>query len=171
MICIPSQFPLNSPLRKTLTGLRGFSDKVTPVSLIVEGKFGRYQKDGLNWGKIWSLIASHSNLDPLKRCIDAGVGTAYSNPCFELWLILHDCDMDSPLTRHEAQHICRERSLFTDSSKKRPVRVDEAQALLAEDRADKQLQKRIEESLRYGPPATNVGSLTQILRSSGKAES
>ena len=37
----------------------------------------------------------------IRRCEDVGIGAAYSNPCFELWLILHDCELDMPLTRHQ----------------------------------------------------------------------
>ncbi len=104
----------------------------------------------------------------IERCRSVGIGAAFSNPCFELWLILHDSELDGPLTRHEAQKICRERNLFLSGSDKRPnssLLADKELVLSAEERAAKQLQKRIEEDLRCGPPATNVGSLTRLLRS------
>ena len=126
--------------------------------------------------QIWAVFDKDEHPDfesSIKRCEDVGIGAAYSNPCFELWLILHDCNMDRPLTRHDAQRICRERHLFAAGSEKRtsPGLVDNERVLLAEKRAVTQLRKRGEENLRYGPPSTNVGSLTTMLRSSGKVAS
>ncbi len=124
--------------------------------------------------QVWVVFDRDEHQDyksTIRRCEDVGIQAAYSNPCFELWLILHDCDMDQPLTRHEAQRICRERGLFSQGSEKKPSPqlVDNKRVLLAEQRAVQQLRKRLEEDLQYGPPSTNVGSLTKMLRSNGRA--
>lgn len=36
-------------------------------------------------------------------CKRGNVGIAYSNPCFELWLILHHEEFDRPDDRHQIQ--------------------------------------------------------------------
>ncbi len=152
---------------------------------VVERAVSRYRdnRKDLKRGKadfyeqVWAVFDRDEHQEyesSIKRCEDVGVGAAYSNPCFELWLILHDCDMDQPLTRQEAQSICRERNLVAQDARKRlncRLLVDKGRVLQAENRAARQRHRRIEEALRYGPPATNVGSLTQMIRSSGKAES
>ena len=121
--------------------------------------------------QVWVVFDKDEHNDfesSIKRCQSVGIDAAFSNPCFELWLILHVCEMDMPLTRHQAQRICRERSLSMNGSHKKPnssLLIDGGNVPLAEERAAKQLQKRVDEGLRYGPPATNVGSLTKQLRS------
>lgn len=123
------------------------------------------------WDQVWAVVDKDKHHDfesSIKKCQNVGIGAAYSNPCFELWLILHDCELDMPLTHHEAQRICRERRPSMNGSHKKPnssLLIDGGNVPLAEERAAKQLQKRVDEGLRYGPTATNVGSLTKLLRS------
>lgn len=44
--------------------------------------------------------------DAILRCKSAGVGVAYSNPCFEVWLILHFTDYDKDEDRNRTQEYC-----------------------------------------------------------------
>ena len=41
------------------------------------------------------------------KCEEQNVGVARSNPCFELWLILHQQDYDKPEDRHAMQKATR----------------------------------------------------------------
>lgn len=41
--------------------------------------------------------------ETINRLKSLGIGVAYSNPCFELWLIYHFCDHDAPIGREEAK--------------------------------------------------------------------
>ena len=75
------------------------------------------------WDDVWVVFDRDEHVEfetSIERCRSVGIGAAFSNPCFELWLILHDSELDGPLTRHEAQKICRERNLFMSGSDKRP---------------------------------------------------
>lgn len=43
--------------------------------------------------------------DAVKKARDNGIEVAVSNPCFELWLVLHYQDQDSNLTTERAEHL------------------------------------------------------------------
>jgi RloB-like protein len=102
----------------------------------------------------------------LQRCRTAGVGIAYSNPCFELWLILHREPFDRPDDRHQVQRhletLCPE---YDRNAGKSPdcatlvEAVEEAEAL-----ADAQQARRIAEGAPFGAPSTTVQDLTRALR-------
>lgn len=103
----------------------------------------------------------------VQRCHDAGIGVAYSNPCFELWLILHVMEMDRVLNRHAMQSLCREHVQYLPNETRRPDchwLMKENRVEAAEARAAAQLRKRFEEGADQGNPSTNVGELTKSLR-------
>ena len=55
---------------------------------------------------VWAVFDhdEHPRLnEALDICRRARVGIARSNPCFELWLILHEQDYDRPDDRHRVQ--------------------------------------------------------------------
>ena len=110
----------------------------------------------------------HSGYDQaVQRCRDAGIGVAYSNPCFELWLILHVMEMDSSLDRHAMQSRCQEHVQYPLNENKRPDYhwlMQESRVEVAEARAAAQLKKRFEEGSAQGNPSTKVGELTKYLR-------
>ena len=54
--------------------------------------------------QVWAVFDrdEHPNFgDAVVRCKESGIGVARSDPCFELWLILHKRDYDRPCDRHE----------------------------------------------------------------------
>jgi len=48
----------------------------------------------------------------IQEARDLGVGVAFSNPCFELWLVLHVEDRSAYVSRREIQRRCRELGLI-----------------------------------------------------------
>ena len=97
--------------------------------------------------------------DAVALCEQAGVHVARSNPCFELWLILHEQDYDRYETRRDMQKIlgrirpeyARDRGKVPDCND--PVtRVEQA-----EQRAEAQLARREHSGLPFGNPSTTVG--------------
>jgi hypothetical protein len=104
--------------------------------------------------------------DAVRLCSAAGVGVARSNPCFEVWLILHETNYDKPSGRHDVQaHLAVLRPEYDPSGRKLPAcgnlikRVEEA-----EQRAELQLQRRDKEGMPFGPPSTTVFRLTREIR-------
>jgi RloB-like protein len=99
-------------------------------------------------------------------CQAHGVGVARSDPCFELWLILHEEDYDRPEDRHAVQARLQQlRPEYNRRAAKKPdcneliARVEEA-----EGRANVQLLRRQDEGKPYGRPSTTVGHLTRAIR-------
>lgn len=89
-------------------------------------------------------------------CERRGVRVARSNPCFELWLILHHTDYDRPADSRNLKAEFAALDVTCDD----PVGSVED----AERRAAEQLYRRSEEGAPYGNPSTTVGTLTRALR-------
>jgi RloB-like protein len=103
-------------------------------------------------------------------CVDVGVKVGRSDPCFELWLILHEGDFDRPADRHAVQARLRElRPEYDPSRGKTPHCLDLiAQVEEAERRGEAQLQRRANEGNAYGNPSTTVCRLTIAIREAAK---
>lgn len=99
-------------------------------------------------------------------CEENGIGVARSNPCFELWLILHETDYDRPDGRHVVQReLERLRKEYDRNRRKVPDCEEMVTRLLdAETRSEAQLRRRVDEGSPFGPPSTTVGALTREIR-------
>lgn len=109
--------------------------------------------------------------EAINLCERNGVKVAWSNPCFELWLILHESDYDRPGDRRDVQKEFKAlRPEYDRSGAKTPDcddmirRVEEA-----ERRSDVQLREREKDgSAPFGNPSTTVGRLTRAIREADK---
>ncbi|MDE0207121.1 MAG: RloB family protein [Candidatus Tectomicrobia bacterium] len=104
--------------------------------------------------------------EAVANCETANVKVAQSNPCIELWLILHEQEFHRNEHRHEMQRILAVlRPEYDPSGSKTPdcddivKRVEEA-----ERRSEKLLQRRVDDGNAYGNPSTTVGRLTREIR-------
>lgn len=104
--------------------------------------------------------------DAVMLCNQTGVHVARSNPCFELWLILHEQDHDRYETRQAMQKLLEQvRPDYTRGHGKAPdcddlvTRVEQA-----ERRAEAQLTRRESSGIPFGNPSTTVGHLTCQIR-------
>ena len=99
-------------------------------------------------------------------CERKGISVARSNPCFEIWLILHLEDCHAPLTRHEAQR--RVKALCPEYDLNGGKCVDAARLLqhldAAEARAEEHLARRASEGAPHGASSTTVHLLTRAIR-------
>lgn len=123
---------------------------------------------------IWAVFDrdEHPNIpDVLAGCESAGVKTAYSNPCFEVWLILHHQDYHAADDRHQVQR--RFNAIdpsYNPNGRKIPNCADLIQSVeIAENRADAQCERRIEEGHTLGRPCTTVYKLTRAIRKAAQA--
>jgi RloB-like protein len=123
--------------------------------------------------QIW-VVFDQDTHDKVKESIDnlgkSSVKVAYSNPCFELWLILHLQDFDKPVDHHQVQkHLEGICSDYSASSGKNPDCMPfVALVEKAESRATKMNQRRIEEGASGSAPWTTVHELTKAIRTAGK---
>lgn len=119
--------------------------------------------------EIWAVFDrdEHPRFEEaINLCKANNVGVARSIPCFELWLVLHLQDFDKPDGRHAVQaHLDALLPEYDKDGTKTPNCADLVQHIEdAEERARRQLLRRIEEGGEYHPPSTTVGQLTQSIR-------
>jgi len=110
--------------------------------------------------------------ESVNLCDASGVRLGISNPCFELWLILHLEDFDKPDGRHDLQSHCKK--LFGGKEcKDKSFRFDELVKHfdLAAKRAKKQHNRRIDEANKVlNPPYTTLYLLKETYLKNSKVE-
>jgi hypothetical protein len=70
----------------------------------------RERDQNLVYDEVWCVfdVDEHARLDEARRTADAsGVRLAISNPCFELWLLLHFTDQTATLSRQRASGLLK----------------------------------------------------------------
>ena len=119
--------------------------------------------------EVWAVFDrdTHPHWDQaINLCEASGVHVGYSNPCFELWLILHQKDHDRPDNHKETQHLAAEILEGYDLSKRKIARCEMLLPFvdLAERRGGVLSQRRIDEGAPRGAPSSTVGRLTNAIR-------
>ena len=104
-------------------------------------------------------------------CQEAGVQVGRSNPCFELWLILHEQDYNRSNHRRKVQAALMslrpeydERGAKTPNCDELVLRVEEAAR-----RAEALLRNRESEDRPCGNPSTTLGRLTRAVREASQS--
>ena len=107
----------------------------------------------------------HPRFDEAKNmAYGNGIRLAISNPCFELWGILHYQEYNAPLDRHECQRKLGELCPYYSNKKKKSfddTKVIEDNYRNAVRRAENSLARREEEGDPEGNPSTTVYRLTE----------
>lgn len=86
----------------------------------------RGSKQRGDFDEIWCIfdVDQHPNLkQAVTEARRSGIYVALSNPCFELWLILHQQDQTAALHRHQAQRLAANLGI-TDSKRLQPGAID-----------------------------------------------
>jgi RloB-like protein len=130
------------------------------------------KRKGLEWyaksDQVWAVFDrdEHQHFDQgVTMCAENGILLARSNPCFEIWLILHVEDFHKPHERDQVlDHLCSLRPEYKEG-KGRALDYDKLIKELpkAEARAEAQLKARSGEGDPFGPPSTTVFELTKAL--------
>lgn len=130
----------------------------------------RRKKDSYEEGdQVWAVFDrdDHPRFnEAVANCQTSNVGVGLSNPCFELWLILHEREFGKYEERHVVQSaLAKLRPEYDSGGAKTPDcdelvnRVEEA-----ERRGEALLRRREEEENPHGNPSTTVGRLTRGIR-------
>ena len=119
--------------------------------------------------QVWAVFDRDEHpgvADAIQRCVSTGVGMAFSDPCFEVWLILHKNTFDKCCDRHEVQKHLEKCCPEYDRNSRKTANCRELIKSLdqAEQRADQQKQRRAEEGDAMGAPNTSVQNLTREIR-------
>ena len=95
------------------------------------------------------------------------IALAVSNPCFELWGILHYQEQDAPLGRHECQRklgeLCPDYRAGGGKVFDDPEAIEQRYSVAVE-RASVSVERRNEEGAPGGNPSTTVYLLTEHIR-------
>lgn len=125
----------------------------------------------LKYDQVWCVfdIDTHPNVTEAKQqAHDNGILVAVSNPCFELWILLHFQDQSAPEHHHAIQNALR--NYLPDYEKEVPYdRVRElVEDALRRARDLDQWQENRENS--GGNPSTGVYHLVERIREFGKEQ-
>ena len=135
-----------------------------------QGKIDSFEEND----EVWAVFDrdNHPNFEEaVKLCSKSKVGVARSNPCFEVWLILHLSDYDRPGNSKDAQKALKEFMPNYDPDRRKLPDCDMLMDLIeaAETRAKRQLKSREEEGKPFGSPSTTVFLLTSAIRQASRA--
>jgi RloB-like protein len=119
--------------------------------------------------QVWAVFDRDEHIsfeESVSYCLENNVGVARSNPCFEVWLILHLEDFQKPDNRRQ---VCRHlRVIHPEYDPNGPKLCDWSKLIerveIAERRAAEQLANRENEGAPFGRPSTTAGQLTRAIR-------
>lgn len=149
---------------------------MTIVDRAIEAKAQLPRKSSYEMGDmVWAVFDrdEHPLVNEARAKAAAnGIKVAFSNPCFEIWPILHFCSFDAPDDRHWVQRKFSELDRGYDSNASKTInfaqvadRLDDAIA-----RAENMRARRIEQGDEFGAPFTDVDRLAALIRENGKPQ-
>jgi hypothetical protein len=129
-------------------------------------KAAKSEKDeNLKYDKVWIVtdVDQHPNLENTLEMARANkIYVALSNPCFELWLILHFRESPGMISRHAVQKLVKK--MIPDYAKSIEFSQCEQGYFDAVGRAEKLDEKASECEDPRMNPTTNVYQLTESIR-------
>jgi len=123
--------------------------------------------------QIWAVFDQDEHprvAEAINKAETAGILVGYSNPCFELWLVLHFHDWNRPVHRNEIQtELCKLMPKY-NPKKSKTVDFDAIKDGVpeAESRAKMLEHYRIAEGDSRGNPSTTFFKLTSQIRTHGR---
>jgi hypothetical protein len=124
--------------------------------------------------QVWAIFDrdEHPKIDDaLDLCRSTNIGLAYSNPCFELWLMLHKKNYGTVCSHKKMQRDLSE--LIPEYSRLKGKTLDFESLLVglsdAEARAELQHRQRQADSDGKSPPFTTVYKLTKAIKAAEAA--
>jgi hypothetical protein len=136
-----------------------------------EKRARRERDETLKYDEVWCVfdVDVHEHLDAaIQRAEEKGINTAISNPCFELWLLLHFQDHRAHTDRHRVQSACR--SHMPESIKDVPFEMLFPHYREAVGRAAALDVWQQEQERPGGNPSTGVYRLTERIIQLGREE-
>ncbi|MFE1595098.1 RloB family protein [Nocardia sp. NPDC058705] len=142
---------------------------VRAACLRKKSDFRKAHREGRPYDEYWCVIDvdEHENLaEALQMAKDNGIYVALSNPCLEVWFLLHFYDQTKYLDRHEAQRLAYDHLGCTKSQfnqKHMPILHNAHE--LATTRAVALDKKHYGDGTpRPCNPSSNIWELTEIIR-------
>lgn len=130
----------------------------------------REKDDNLRYDKIWCVfdVDEHPFLpEAQQQAKDNRIAVAISNPCFELWALLHFQDQHAHINRHDVQRLCRQH--IPRYEKKLPVPALLPRYAEAVRRASELDNWHENRGTIRGNPSTGVHRLSEEIRAESRA--
>jgi RloB-like protein len=123
---------------------------------------------------VWAVFdrdEHHKVTEAIAGCESAGAQVAYSNPCFEVWLLLHHEDYHAADDHHQVQKRYQKFDPTYDpnGSKTPDCAILMENVEKAEQFGENQCKRREEEDAPFGRPSTTVFNLTRAIRAAAEA--
>ena len=133
----------------------------------------RTTRDSFEVFRVWAVFDRDAHPEvshAIEFATAHGVDVAFSDPCFEIWPLLHLCDYGSVLDRYKVQRLLRDLMPAYDHVKSPMIDFDAIKDRfpIAYERAQKLSRARAAEGDPYGCPSTTVGVLVQKIIDNGK---
>ena len=134
----------------------------------------RKSKDSFDVFRVWAIFDrdEHPKVpEAIELAKSSGIDVAFSDPCFELWPLLHLEDYGGLHGRHHVQQCLHERMPIYHHDKSPVVDFD----LIKNDvdtayrRAEILCKTRVEEGQQNGCPSTTVGKLVKKIIENGRS--
>jgi RloB-like protein len=123
----------------------------------------------LKYDEVWCVfdVDEHPNLpEALQQANDNGLKLAVSNPCFELWILLHFQDQRAHQERGWIQEKCRDH--LPEFIKEVPYQKVQPNYEQAVARATALFDWQVQQNRPVGNPSTAVHNLTERIAELGK---
>lgn len=134
-----------------------------------EQEAARHRDTLLRYDEVWCVfdVDDHPMLNEARQqARDNGIRLAISNPCFELWLVLHFQDQHAHIHRKDVQRTCR--SHMRDYHKTARYADLKPNYREAVERASKLDERHARDNQPGTNPSTSVYTLTERLRGLGR---
>jgi hypothetical protein len=132
-----------------------------------------YRRDNGEFDKVWIVFDQddHPGIpDVLAESMQQSINVAFSVPCFEVWLILHEEDYDRDEHRHKTQSKCEEVCLgYSKATRKVPNLGDLMKKVADAEKRAKALFERREADGGLAPKTT-VFRLVAAIRGESEPE-
>jgi hypothetical protein len=141
---------------------------------MVELRHERRRNPSAKSDTVWAVFDRDEHLkvtEAIAGCEGSGAQVAYSNPCFEVWLILHHEDYHAADDHHQLQKRYQKLDPNYDpnGSKTPDCAFLMNHVEKAEHFGENQCKRREEEDTPFGRPSTTVYKLTRAIRSAAEA--
>lgn len=149
----------------------------TIVDLASEAKLSvsRAKDSFAKFDQIWAIFDrdEHENVDQaIATAKSRGIEVAFSNPCFEVWLLLHHADYDADEHHKQTQKRYEAKDKGYDSGGSKSIDLKSLMEGYDEAcrRAKRMRTRREAERTPKGAPYTDVDVLTELIRENGRGK-
>lgn len=165
----------NSLVRLEIVAPAGVPTTIVNLASEAKAKAKRSKDSFSKYDQIWTVFDKdeHENVEQaIATAKSRGIEVAFSNPCFEVWLILHHTDYDADEHRKETQKQYEALDKAYDSGGSKSIDLKSLMEGYDEAcrRAKRMRTRREEERALKGAPYTDVDLLTELIRENGRGK-